>query len=250
MSVVILQTPSTYETRSIHTASMLLDHVRVINSSIQALPQLVGHLSNGAQPVGSVEFVRAAMNIAGLKEPPAISYPPSSRQYWHRNIDMVSATNIHETCFVKPVNTKLFNGFVFDPGRNISEFDDHDREQYAIFKSLDSSQMVWKSDICHWQSEWRFYIAYGEIIGQARYDDGKDSALVPNLRIVQNCINDMKIAHPYALDMGVLDDGKTALVEVNDAWAIGLYGKALAPRNYFAFLRSRWRDLLVSNSQS
>src|SRR3546814_7795613 len=70
-------------------------------------------------------------------------------------------------------------------------------------------------------------------LGWARYDpDGADDAPLPDAHDVQQMIRDhhkgealQERTHlcAYSLDVGVLDSGQTALVEVNDAWALGLY---------------------------
>jgi len=56
--------------------------------------------------------------------------------------------------------------------------------------------------------------------------------------------------YPYTLDVGRLSTGGTALVETNDAWAIGLYGKALTPRVYLDFLGKRWKSIVEKHLTS
>ena len=50
----------------------------------------------------------------------------------------------------------------------------------------------------------------------------------------------------YALDVGVLSDGRTALVEVNDGYAIGFYGKVTPARAdaYLRLLVARYEQLI------
>jgi hypothetical protein len=48
----------------------------------------------------------------------------------------------------------------------------------------------------------------------------------------------------YALDLGVLSDGQTALIELNDAYGIGAYG--ISPKVYFDFLKARWDQLSLT----
>ena len=82
------------------------------------------------------------------------------------------------------------------------------------------------------------------ILGSARYDsEGHDDAPSPCLDVVRACVATMGLGHPYVLDFGVLANGETALVEANDAFAIGLYRGALSPRQYLAFLQARWSFL-------
>lgn len=256
MSTIILQSPSTHETRVIHTASMLLDHIQVFNSNLDSLNQFARHLQDGALPVGSVEFVRKAMQIAGISEPQFSCYPGNSKKYWRRNIELSTVGQLGESIdnqvarFIKPVKTKLFSGFILDTSQDLTASGAYAREQMEILATLSKNEPIWVSDPVEWQSEWRYYVAHGEIIGSARYDDGDESAAKPDLWVVQRCIADLALAQPYALDMGVLASGQTALVEVNDAWAIGLYGKAMESKNYLYFLRSRWRELFGNSKNA
>lgn len=245
MSTIILQNVSTYETRTIRTAAMLMDNMTVLNSSLEQLSNHRQLLKDGALPVGSVEFIREAMRLADIVEPPNLSYPEKGTTFLRRSVIQQPIKEIVGRWFVKPITTKLFTGFIFDSNQDVSMYDEHDFEQYTIFKSLPPDTIVWVSEPVQWLSEWRYYIAYNDIVGQGRYDaDGIDTALEPDLNVVNRCIQTLKIDHPYTLDFGVLSTGQIALVEANDAWAIGLYGKAMSPRDYLYFLRSRWRMLI------
>ena len=48
------------------------------------------------------------------------------------------------------------------------------------------------------------------------------------------------------MDVGVLDDGRSALVEANDGFAVGRYG--LDPNAYADMLAARWRQLVLPTS--
>lgn len=47
----------------------------------------------------------------------------------------------------------------------------------------------------------------------------------------------------FSLDVGVLDTGETALIECNDAWALGYYKGSLAHKDYIRMLWMRWEQL-------
>lgn len=212
MNKVILQLPGSFETRAIRTAAMLSDNVLVINSTLESLKDHVQHLQDRALPVGSVEFVRQAMDVLQITEPANLSYPAAAIPYLQRKV--------------------------------VGTLCEHDQIQRAAFLATPPDAMVWVSEPVQWQSEWRYYVSGGQVIGKARYDeDGADNAAVPDLMVVQACMADIAIKHPYAIDFGVMSTGETALVEVNDAWAIGLYSRALEPRAYLEFLRSRWDSI-------
>jgi len=247
MHPVILQTAPSYEVRTIRSVAMLRDEITVVNSSIEALPSHKSLIDSGALPVGSVEFVRHAMEIGGIKEPENLSYPEKSKKYWHRNIRVCKRDDIVNSAFVKPVKTKLFTGFCYYRGKDISQYSEHDQEQLRIFMSENTAdELMYVSDIVSWQNEWRYYVMNGKIVGSARYDDLEIDDIEPNQNVVNECINDLDIIHPYAIDFGVMNDGTTALVEVNDAWAIGLYRGAMSGAEYLDFLSERWKSVVKS----
>ena len=246
---LILQMPSTSEIKAVRTAVMLMDAgtAHAVNATLESLPSHAQALREGALPVGSVEFVRCAMTLAGIAEPANLSYPKGCERWLRRAISTQRAGDVHHRCFIKPVHTKLFNGFVFQPAVHPDALDEHDREQMEIFLSLPSDTLVLTSDVITLVSEWRYYVQGGQVIGAARYDpDGSDDAPAPNEVELKQCIADLAITHPYALDMGVTTDGQTVLIEGNDAWAIGLYRGAMSNVAYLEFLSSRWATLLAS----
>lgn len=51
----------------------------------------------------------------------------------------------------------------------------------------------------------------------------------------------------YGIDFGVTKDGRTLLIEVNDAWALGCYG--LESHLYAKFLLTRWAQLTDTPDQ-
>lgn len=246
---LILQMPSTAEIKAVRTAVMLMDAgtAHAVNTTLGCLPEHAQALREGALPVGSVEFVRSAMALAGIAEPANLSYPRGCERWLRRALSTQRAGDVHHRCFIKPVYTKLFNGFVFEPGLHPDSLDEHDREQMEIFLRLPSDTLVLTSDVITLVSEWRYYVQGGQVIGAARYDpDGSDDAPAPNESELKQCIADLAITHPYALDMGVTADGQTVLIEGNDAWAIGFYRGAMSNVAYLEFLSTRWATLLAS----
>lgn len=202
----------------------------------------------GILPVGSVEFVRKAMALAGIQEPSNFSYPEVLRDYLRRRVEQRRAGSILGHWFIKPVTTKTFTGFVFDTMANPESLDCHDRMQYNEFLMLPSYAMVWVSDPVVWQSEIRYYVIGGEIRGWGRYDAGPDDAVEPDLALVQEMARKMSAScnapAAYTLDVGAMDSGETALIECNDAWAIGYYKGSLSYKDYVHLLWARWNQLI------
>ena len=254
---VLLQDTSTYETRAISQACMLTD-TKVHRTSLGMLQTLFDFktelLQGDLMPVGSVEFVRECFSIMGMTDIPFwLTYPDELEEFLHRKLKvrhapyirtMFTSQAIVTPVFIKPCKLKLFNGFVFYPTKKREDYNEHDQEQWDIVMSLDFRSMLYVSDVVDFQSEWRYYIDDNKIIGSARYDDGPDEALAPEIEVVNQMIEAMPMNHPYTLDVGRLSSGETALVETNDAWAIGLYGKALTPRVYLDFLGKRWKSIV------
>lgn len=201
-------------------------------------------------PVGSVEFMRVAMTIAGIEEPDNLSYPPSMRPLLGRDLGMLMSGEIVHRCFVKPVQTKQFTGFIYDPDRADEEYDAHDREQLDVLRSLPGLTPMWISSPVKFDAEWRCYVLDGRVLGMARYDpDGPEDVAEPDPAWIVDAISRFSSAHDvraYALDVGRLDNDELALVEVNDGWAIGLYGRSMKPEDYVRFLWARWSQLQAS----
>jgi len=198
-------------------------------------------------PVGSVEFVRAAMALAGIAEPANLSYPEALISYLHRKLEQRTAGSVHGHYFIKPTTTKLFTGFVIDTFGNPDHLSFHDRAQYNAFLSLPPETLVWVSEPVTWLSEFRYYVVDGKVCGKGRYDDGPDNMPDPDEIKVEKMAalmaRDPNAPAAFSIDAGVLDSGETALVECNDAWSLGYYKGTLSHRDYVTMLCRRWKQL-------
>lgn len=156
---------------------------------------------------------------------------------------------IDKPVFIKPFKTKTFTGFVFNPSFAAEDYDEHDREQFLALQEArkDPTTVFWLSEVVDFAGEWRYYVLDGEILGSARYDpDGADDVPEPEAGWVRSSAATVFAQtknRSFSIDVGRLSDGRHALVECNDAFAIGLYGKALVPKDYLAFLWARWSQL-------
>ena len=206
-------------------------------------------------PIGTVEFIRKAMSLAGIAEPPNFSYPETLRRYLHRTLNQRPAGAILGHWFIKPIMTKTFTGFAFDISLgNPDHLSFHDRDQYNVFLSLPPETPVWISEPVTWLSEFRYYVIEGEVRGEGRYDDAPDETPAPDIAIVKEmaraCAGVQGAAAAFSLDVGVLDTGETALVECNDAWALGYYKGTLSHRDYILMLWKRWEQLIKTQRKS
>jgi hypothetical protein len=251
--LVIKQEPGSAETRAAGLAAMLLG----IPSRAAKLEDLAGlswDMGQGALPVGSVEFVREAMRVAKVQEPPNMTYPQQLGAFLGREMRLTTAKQARAegaARFVKPCATKAFTGFVHDPSVKREDLGAHEHEQCQALLAMPDDAPVWIGPVVEFVAEWRAYMREGKVLGMARYDpDGPDGVAEPAKEWIESQ------ALPWlgapgspvacAVDVGRLSNGDLVLVEANDAWALGLYGRAMDPKAYLAMLASRWSQIMAS----
>lgn len=242
---------STVETRIAHHFAML-ENVPIYAATLATVEEYADLLQDGiALPIGSVEFMRKVMACLALEEPANISYPEALQAFLQRDVRQRRAGQVLGTHFVKPTTTKCFTGFVFDTMTDPATLEPHVQEQHEAFMALDARTPVWVSEPVCWQTEVRYYVCENQVLGYGRYDDGPDDWPMPDERCVQSMVEAFAQAGApaaYTLDVGVLDSGETALVECNDAWAVGFYKGTLSPRDYVRMLWARWQQIRFAAS--
>lgn len=200
-------------------------------------------ISDASLIVGDIPYVAGALAQAGKKLPNTPSYPYSLEHLLHRKIEMMTLYQARQLIatsqkrFIKPVEMKEFTGLVLD-----------DADDYRI-RGLDNTMLVHVSEVVEWLSEWRVYVLDGQVRDIILYEG--DSRFYPESSIVQSAVgiltgNPKNPENPvsYAIDFGVLSDGTTALVEMNDGFSIGAY-EGVDPGTYFDILQSRWDQLRI-----
>lgn len=194
-------------------------------------------ITNPSLVVGSVEALSYFFSKNSITIPTPIDYPSTLSHLLKREIKKIAIsklTNQQFPLFIKPVKCKLFTGKVFET-----------LEEFTHNVKIDTYETVYISVPVKWTSEWRYYIHHGNIIASSNYSG--DESLKPDIDIVIEAVNQLeKNGFPtsnYAIDFGVLVCGNTALVEVNDAWALGAYSD-ITYREYFQILSSRWNEIV------
>lgn len=234
------------EKRVVRHAAMLTD-AQLSFASLNSLQH--GHINPDipvdAVPVGTVEFVSAVMAAREIDQPAHLSYPECLRHFLCRDVWEGEFGDTNGNVFVKPRHEiKSFTG--------------------ALLSDLDPCQTiatdfpVWFSSPVEFISEWRYYVLCGKVVGAGRYDDGEDNSSEPSISTVLDAAFAMSQSgnglSGYALDFGVLRDGRTALVEANDGWALGYYKRdtsvALTSHeggcsavDYAKLLHARWLQM-------
>ncbi len=188
--------------------------------------------------VGGLPSVKAALAKLGHELPPSADYPDSLTPFLHRRIWRSTLTAARaavertgEPIFVKPIGTrKRFTGIVIDSA-----------ESWPL-ASVPGRTSVWCSEVLTFQSEYRAFVSDGEVLGLRHY--WGEPALTPDWVTITSMVAAFGPNAPdgYAMDIGIIPSGDTALVEVTDGFALDSYG--LEPLLYLGVLGARWRQLL------
>lgn len=195
-------------------------------------------------PVGSVEFVRRFCDHVGLFLPKSLSYLVGIDPYIKRKIIEGKLSDATDDQFVKPKKVKQFTG---DLKKNL--------------RPLSPDTEVWISDAVPFESEFRFYIQdlipEPKIVGWSRYDDLNIKNPDPDLDYINSIVKTLHDdfgPNAYTIDIGWRSDiQEYDIVELNDAWSLGLYlnndEQTNSPKeeDYAQMLITRWTQILFCN---
>jgi hypothetical protein len=169
--------------------------------------------------IGSVGATEHFFKLIGVSIPNYIGYPESLNKYLHRNIQALKYADIASKpfpYFVKPKNgVKAFTGSLVQ--------NETQKRLLVDFDNVTDDTELYVSDPINFISEYRCFVHKRKLKGIQYYLG--DFKRFPNVETIESMIydyNDSNVA--YTLDVGIIDSGETALVEVNDMWAIGSYG--------------------------
>lgn len=195
--------------------------------------------------IGGVEPIRFALNQLGIKPPDNIDYPDQLYSYFHRTITKSTLKAAHSLIgkndkftppvFIKPLQGhKLFDGHVLRTYR--------DTIKTASF--YDQNPEIWLSSEVNFLSEFRCFVQENKVVGMMHYKG--NPLILPDPDIIRGMVKSYRHDSPiaYGLDVGVLSNHtqSTALVEINDGFALGCYG--LNPFMYLDFITARWKQLM------
>lgn len=197
-------------------------------------------LSRTTLVVGAVSCVNFALKQIGVDPPAEYNLPECLAAYRGRKVWTTNWGDVHrqflkgrkEPIFVKPLSaSKAFNGYVIS---NLADLE-------PTMKFPAHMELL-ASDRVEFLSEWRYCVHRNQIIGVGHYAGSFFHP--PDAEVVQAAVRDFQLTAPvaYAIDFGVTKEGKTLLVEVNDAYGLGCYG--LHPSKYAAMLEDRWLEIV------
>lgn len=115
-------------------------------------------------------------------------------------------------------------------------------EDMDAASALPDSHEVLVSEYVTFVSEWRCFVRRGDIIDLCCYQG--DVFRFPDPNVVQEAVAAHRPGAPagYGIDFGVLTDGRTVLVEVNEGYSLNPYG--LESMEYAELLEARWLQIV------
>jgi ATP-grasp domain, R2K clade family 2 len=189
---------------------------------------------------GGLRVVEAALAALGVVVPEADNLPACLARYRGRKVWASTWGELRarygeagppEPLFVKPLRRN--KGF---PALALYDADD-----LATAAHLPDDLEVLAAEYVVFASEWRCYVCGGQILELCHYQG--DPFVYPDPQVIKGAVADYGRLAPagYGIDFGVLTDGQTVLVEVNDGYALGSYG--LNAVEYAELLEARWVQL-------
>jgi hypothetical protein len=191
--------------------------------------------------VGSIPTTETALKQLGVVPPVPEDYPVELHEFLYRRVWKSTLRTVlrhiedgHPPVFIKPATRrKRFTGLVFS---DLSE-------SYQL-EGASGQTPIWCSQLVDWQSEWRVFVLHGKILGIQSYRG--DARTRPDTAVVETLcalwVATGRASCAFALDVGVLATGETALVEVNDGFSLGRYGLPVAL--YTDMVIARWEEMV------
>ncbi|VTR99445.1 ATP-grasp domain-containing protein [Tuwongella immobilis] len=190
---------------------------------------------------GGVPVVEAALAALGVSVPPADNLPTALTKYRGRRVwtstwgelrHQYGRTGPPEPLWVKSLRRN----------KGAPSLAVYDAADIAEASSLPDGHEVLVSEYVTFVSEWRCFVRHGQILELSRYQG--DVFRYPDANVVREAVATLGRAAPagYGIDFGVLTDGRTVLVEVNEGYSLNPYG--LESLEYAELLEARWLQLV------
>jgi hypothetical protein len=234
----------------------------IVNFNGLRLSQLDEHKPTTSDIIiGSVQATVYFLKLLEIDAPKYLGYPKELEPFLDRKIRLTTLREyltkpFHGFPFLtkSPDELDLFNGipFFIKPAHEIKKFTGslvETRSELSILVNVlgcGVDDQVYVSEPVNFLSEWRCFIQGGKLQGIQYY--AGDYRKYPNTGVIDDIAElykDSPIA--YTLDVGVLDNGITALVEVNDMWAIGSYG--FNQKKYVESSILRFKEIIKNGKQ-
>jgi hypothetical protein len=190
---------------------------------------------------GGVPVVEDALTALGIMVPLADNLPAALAKYRGRKVWTATWGELRvrygRSGPPEPLWVKSLRRNKGTPSIAVYGADDIDATS-----GLPDNHEVLVSEYVIFVSEWRCFVCRGKILDLCRYQG--DVFQYPDPQVVKNAILDYGSIGPagYGIDFGVLTNGQTVLVEVNEGYSLGPYG--LESTEYAELLEARWLQLV------
>jgi len=159
-------------------------------------------------------------------------YPDELSEYMYRDVKAVAVEKVQKGNFFKPLpeDHKLFSPFVRD----------NSLQCQLTLKNIPRGHTVLTCNAVNFVSEYRIYVLEGDILDMCYYKGCP--TILPDSKIIKEMVS--RVSHyavAFGLDVGVLDTGETAVIEMNDFCCLGNYG--LKAQHYAMCIAKRWTDV-------
>lgn len=166
-------------------------------------------------------------------------YPEQLRKYLHRRIWETKLGYIKEQVF----NGYLVNSIFIKPKDKLKKFTGfllNSIDNWFLTDGAADGTNIVCSEPVKWVTEYRIPVINKIPRDYCNYFGNPDIQV--DKSAVQNMIDDWTDSpKAYCLDVGVLDTGETALIEINDAFSCGSY--SMSAETYGDLLTTRWNEL-------
>lgn len=219
---------------------------------------------------GDIDVMFHAMKRLGI-EYSYTDYPECLKPYLHRKIwestlgevrkrlfnDLGNEVELGLNWFIKPKDKlKRFTGFVCETIDDLSKC-----------AGAGNQTKIWCSEPVSFTSEWRVLFKKKDIMSDdlngcyydikiTKYNKGIDNAAfakvieqVQNIIYTRQLVMFNELPAAFALDLGIMTNGEVALIEMNDAFSLGLYQNSSGTpkdeleKHYAKCLITRWEEL-------
>ena len=204
-------------------------------------------LSHSDFIMGDMDSMHGAMHQLGIEIPVVDDYPLVLQEYMHRKTwrstvgELIIRLDDDQSppFFAKPAGRrKVFTGRVFAGPHDAGHL-----------QRISRTEAVMCSEIVRWTTEYRAFVIGSDLMALDHYSG--DSTVELDISAVRRAVASFAgqkgAIAACGLDFGVLDTGKTALVEANDGFALGAYNVAAEP--YTEVLLARWAQLVAQHSE-
>jgi hypothetical protein len=186
---------------------------------------------------GKIPCVKGALRLLGVPIPEVPDAPPEllplfGRRVWTTTLGKFRQRKTSKPVFIKPLKAqKAFTG-------HVSSGTVADLIRVAEFP--DDMEILASTPV-KFVSEYRVMVHYGMAFACRHYNGA--FWIFPDMGVVHKAtVLFQKAPVGYALDIGVTDDGRTLIVEVNDAFSLGSYGTQAIP--YTQMVIDRWVEMV------